>query len=79
MREKAMRANGQRPEILVELLTAAGGVMALAKKLEISGAAVSKWRSIPIERVVKLEEITSIPRERLRPDIFMRGERIGGN
>ncbi len=36
----------------------------------ISSAAVCKWRRVPAVRVLKVEEISGIPREVLRPDLY---------
>ncbi len=47
----------------------------LATKLGISRQAVFKWRRIPAERVLKIEAITGIPKERLRPDLFKKPQR----
>lgn len=42
----------------------------IARELKIGLASVSKWRRIPADRVVDVERITGIPRERLRPDLY---------
>ena len=50
----------------------------IARRLNINLSAVSRWFSrgrIPAERVVALETITGVSRERLRPDLYVR--RIG--
>lgn len=52
------------------VLKAAGGVSALARALRIERQAVSAWRKVPHERVVKVSEITGIPREKIRPDLY---------
>jgi DNA-binding transcriptional regulator YdaS (Cro superfamily) len=49
---------------------AAGGMRALARALEINYQSIQSWKRIPAERVVDVEQITGIPREKLRPDIF---------
>lgn len=51
-------------------ITAAGGLSAIARICGISVPAVSQWRRIPVERVLKIEKATGIPREALRPDIY---------
>lgn len=53
----------------------AGGPAALARALEelgerITSQAVSQWKTIPPEKVLKVEKITGISRHDLRPDIF---------
>jgi DNA-binding transcriptional regulator YdaS (Cro superfamily) len=42
----------------------------LAKSLGITHGAVNQWRRVPAERVVEVERITGIPREKLRPDLY---------
>ncbi|TYP74172.1 MULTISPECIES: transcriptional regulator [Nitrosomonas] len=49
-----------------------GGVVALSKKLGLSRAAVSQWEVIPADRILDVEKITGIPREELRPDLYVR-------
>jgi DNA-binding transcriptional regulator YdaS (Cro superfamily) len=56
---------------IVEMATAkVGGESALARALGIKVQSVQKWKKIPAERVVAVEQATGIPREQLRPDIF---------
>jgi DNA-binding transcriptional regulator YdaS (Cro superfamily) len=51
-------------------IKAAGGVRKLAARLGVTHPAVLQWETIPAELVVKAEQVTGIPREELRPDIF---------
>jgi|SanBayMetagenome_1026888.scaffolds.fasta_scaffold51965_3 DNA-binding transcriptional regulator YdaS (Cro superfamily) len=54
-------------------ITAAGGQVALAKRLRISQQAVSLWLKMgraPVYRVVEIEAATGIDRAQLRPDVF---------
>lgn len=44
----------------------------LARGLGISSAAVYAWREIPLDRIADVERISGVPREQLRPDIFIR-------
>jgi DNA-binding transcriptional regulator YdaS (Cro superfamily) len=46
----------------------------LARCLGVDKGTVSKWNRglIPAERIVEIERITGIPREKLRPDLFKR-------
>lgn len=53
-----------------EVIKTAGGPAALARELKISTAAVSQWRRVPIDRVLKIEEITGLSRHQLRPDVY---------
>jgi DNA-binding transcriptional regulator YdaS (Cro superfamily) len=43
---------------------------ALAEALGISPGAVSQWTAVPLSRVLDVEQITGVPREELRPDLF---------
>lgn len=47
-----------------------GLISAIARRLRISRQAVSAWKAVPLNRVVAVENITGIDRERLRPDIY---------
>ena len=42
----------------------------LAKHLGITAQAVSQWRQVPVERALKISELTGIPCHELRPDFF---------
>ena len=48
-------------------IEAAGSGRRLAAKLGVSQQAVQQWRRIPAERVIEIERLTMVPRERLRP------------
>ena len=52
--------SGQRP----------GRLALLAKELGVSKSAIYQWETTPINRVLEVERITGIPREKLRPDFF---------
>lgn len=45
---------------------------ALADALGIERSAVSQWTRVPIERVLKIEELTAgaVDRHKMRPDIY---------
>jgi DNA-binding transcriptional regulator YdaS (Cro superfamily) len=49
---------------------AAGGVNRLAALLNISHAAVSTWREVPVRHVLVIEDKLGIARTVLRPDIY---------
>jgi hypothetical protein len=51
-------------------ISRAGGAKALATHLGIKRQAVVNWLMVPPRRCPKVEQITGIPREVLRPDIF---------
>lgn len=53
-------------------IRAIGSASALAEALHVTRQAISKWRKIPLERVIAVERITGVPREQLRPDVFRR-------
>lgn len=52
-------------------IEAAGGVLALARKLGIDHNAIRRWRSIPDHWIIKIEHLTRVPREELRPDLYL--------
>jgi DNA-binding transcriptional regulator YdaS (Cro superfamily) len=47
-----------------------GGIVALSQACGLSRGAASLWREIPVNHLQKIERLTGIPREVLRPDIF---------
>lgn len=49
-----------------------GGIVRMSEALGLSRGAASQWFEIPVDHVARLEELTGIPREVLRPDIFRR-------
>lgn len=51
---------------------AAGGKNQLAKALGLSRAALYFWSKVPDKHLVKVEQLTGVPREELRPDLFRR-------
>jgi DNA-binding transcriptional regulator YdaS (Cro superfamily) len=42
----------------------------LARELEITPGAIYQWKEVPAERLLDVERITGIPREKLRPDLY---------
>ncbi|CAK7193421.1 hypothetical protein COMNV_01636 [Commensalibacter sp. Nvir] len=61
-----------------EIIQKAGGCFRLSKSLGITHAAVRKWKTVPVKRLLAVERITGIPREELRPDIFCEEKRKNG-
>jgi DNA-binding transcriptional regulator YdaS (Cro superfamily) len=54
------------------LIRAQRGMLAkIAHDIGQTRAAVAKWKKVPAERVVEVERITGIPRQKLRPDLFV--------
>jgi hypothetical protein len=65
------------PKGLRLAIEAAGSMGKLGRKLGISAQAIQQWRQVPADRIVAVEEVTGVPRERLRPDLFRReGEAV---
>lgn len=55
---------------LIEAIHVAGSVTKLAVSLGIASQAVSQWRRVPATRVLAVENVTGIPRHKLRPDMY---------
>lgn len=55
---------------LQEAIRAVGGISALSRLLGIAQPSVSIWTRVPAERVVAVENVTSVPRHILRPDLY---------
>lgn len=51
-------------------IAAAGNKLRLAKLLGITHQSINQWTRIPAERVIQIEELTDVPREKLRPDLY---------
>jgi DNA-binding transcriptional regulator YdaS (Cro superfamily) len=61
---------------IVEMATAkVGGESALARALGIKVQSVQKWKKIPADRIIAVEQATGIPREQLRPDLYRKKRR----
>jgi len=53
-----------------KIIEAGGGVVSLARKLQISKGAVSQWSRVPVNRVLEVERLTGISRHLIRSDIY---------
>lgn len=54
-----------------EAIGKAGGGAALARKLGLkSRQAVYQWTEVPPKHVLRVEEISGVPRHELRPDLY---------
>lgn len=62
----------------VELATdAVGGPSELARRLgDITPQAISQWRRVPTERIVDVERVSGVDREKLRPDLYRRRRKV---
>ncbi|MFT8896300.1 MAG: Cro/CI family transcriptional regulator [Acetobacter sp.] len=54
---------------LKDVIAKVGGVVELARSLNISSQAVSQWKKVPLSRIIEVEKITGIDREMLRPEL----------
>lgn len=54
----------------LDAVFAVRGPSELAADLNISKQAVSAWQRVPAERVIEVERLTGVPREKQRPDIY---------
>ncbi len=55
---------------LIQAIDAAGGIIKLAHQLGLTHQAVYQWRSVPTHQIMAIEELTGVPREVLRPDLY---------
>lgn len=62
---------GRMKHLLTYLDEERGRRNKLAERLGISPSAISMWRRIPAERVLDIEVFTGIPKEALRPDLYL--------
>jgi DNA-binding transcriptional regulator YdaS (Cro superfamily) len=55
----------------MDLIRDKRGMLAkLASEMGVTRAAVVKWKRVPAERLIEIERITGIARDKLRPDLF---------
>jgi DNA-binding transcriptional regulator YdaS (Cro superfamily) len=65
------RINPMHPAVRRAMLRNGGTLQKLADQLHISPQALAQWRQrIPIKHVRAIEQLSGIPREKLRPDIY---------
>lgn len=62
-----------------EAVLAAGGGAELARGLGLKRQAIYQWDRIPPNRVLRVEEITGVPRHRLRPDLYPQNREIAAS
>jgi DNA-binding transcriptional regulator YdaS (Cro superfamily) len=55
----------------MEAIQAVGSAAELARRLGIRPQSIQGWETIPSERVREIERITKVPREKLRPDLYI--------
>jgi hypothetical protein len=55
-------------------IRAAGTEAELARRVGVKAQSVRKWKRVPQDRLIVVEMVTGVARERLRPDLF-RGPR----
>ena len=60
---------------MVEAVIAMRTKAALAEALGLTPQAVSGWDKIPLSRLLDVERVTGVPREKLRPDLYRVPER----
>jgi len=53
-------------------ISKSGGASNLAKTIGVSKGAISKWRVVPIARVLDVEQASGVSRYDLRPDYYPR-------
>jgi DNA-binding transcriptional regulator YdaS (Cro superfamily) len=68
--DELLEKMGRRKEGVRLAIEKAGGARALARKLGISAPAILAWQQIPAHRIIQIETVLGIPRERLRPDLY---------
>jgi DNA-binding transcriptional regulator YdaS (Cro superfamily) len=63
-------ARGLDVPVIYRAACAAGGLRELARRLGITPTAIRKWYRVPDDRIIAIEKVTGIPREKLRPDLY---------
>jgi len=60
----------RRTPELIDVISAVGSLSELARQLGLTRQAVSHWDKVPIKYLRVVSEMTKIPREKLRPDLY---------
>ena len=60
----------ERDPLLERVFRKCGNMSNLARKLNLSRQAVSKWDRVPLTHIKQVSEVTGLTREELRPDIY---------
>lgn len=60
----------ERDEGLRLAIKEGGGVRPLARSLGISTTSLMKWTRVPADRILQVEAVTKVKREKLRPDLY---------
>ncbi len=53
-----------------EAIRREGSLRRVAEKLGVTRQAIQQWSSVPVKRVLMMEEMTGVSRYELRPDIY---------
>nr|WP_279360121.1 YdaS family helix-turn-helix protein [Methylobacterium indicum] len=59
-----------RDPALKAALKNVGCAVVLARSMGISPQAISQWRRCPALRVLAVEQLSGVPRHKLRPDLY---------
>ena len=63
-------------DALNRAIDSAGGPSALARRIGVTPSAVTNWaksvKRISPQNAIRIENVTGIPREEIRPDLFRR-------
>ncbi|GBQ89186.1 hypothetical protein AA0535_1730 [Asaia krungthepensis NRIC 0535] len=59
-----------KDEVLIEMMRYRGMNARIARACGLSTAAVSQWKRIPRKHLEKVSDLSGVPPETLRPDLF---------
>jgi len=51
-------------------IESAGSLRELARRLGMSAPALFQWKRVPSHRILQVEAVTGVSREKLRPDLY---------
>jgi len=51
-------------------IEAVGTRYQLAKRLGLMPSSVHVWQRVPLNRILEVERVTGVPREKLRPELY---------
>ncbi len=65
-----MTIHRKTPRGLILAARAAGSQAALARMIGVKAQSLQKWRRIPRKRIIQIERLTHVPREKLAPELY---------
>lgn len=60
----------QRSETITDIIVTIGSLSEMSRRLGVSRQAIAQWDKVPVKHLRAISEMTGIPRQKLRPDLY---------